>query len=343
MTTSTTPPPTGTQKLRFYQKGTFTVGNRLVSEGERSVQASIDRSNALTCGHRACQGCGEALGARYAIDAAMRATQGNLIAVNATGCLEVFTTPYPETSWQIPWIHSLFGNAAAVASGVAAAMRVKKRPNVRVIAQGGDGGTTDIGFGCLSGMFERNDDVLYICYDNEAYMNTGVQRSSATPPAARTATTPAVGDEPGNVFGSGKSMPKIAVAHRIPYVATATVADLHDLERKVLKAMSLHGARYIHIHVPCPLGWGSASHDTIRLARLAVESGMFPLFEAEHGVITGSRKIRHPVPVTEYLKPQKRFAHLFKDGGDDRIARIQAIADRNIIEFNLLDREEVAE
>jgi pyruvate ferredoxin oxidoreductase beta subunit len=192
-------------------------------------------------------------------------------------------------------------------------------------------------------MFERNDDVLYICYDNEAYMNPGVQRSSATPPAARTATTPAVGDEPGNVFGSGKSMPKIAVAHRIPYVATATVGDLHDLERKVLKAMSLHGARYIHIHVPCPLGWGSASHDTIRLARLAVESGMFPLFEAEHGVITGSRKIRHPVPVTEYLKPQKRFAHLFKDAGDDRIARIQAIADRNIIEFNLLDREEVAE
>ena len=343
MTTSTTPPPTGTQKLRFYQKGTFTVGNRLVSEWERSVQASIDRSNALTCGHRACQGCGEALGARYAIDAAMRATQGNLIAVNATGCLEVFTTPYPETSWQIPWIHSLFGNAAAVASGVAAAMRVKKRPNVRVIAQGGDGGTTDIGFGCLSGMFERNDDVLYICYDNEAYMNTGVQRSSATPPAARTATTPAVGDEPGNVFGTGKSVPKIAVAHGIPYVATATVADLHDLERKVLKAMSLHGARYIHIHVPCPLGWGSVSHDTIRLARLAVESGMFPLFEAEHGVITGSRKIRHPVPVTEYLKPQKRFAHLFKDAGDDRIARIQAIADRNIIEFNLLDREEVAE
>jgi pyruvate ferredoxin oxidoreductase beta subunit len=336
MTASTiTSVPPGTQKLRFYQKGTFTVGNRLVSEAERSVQASIDRSNGLTCGHRACQGCGEALGARYAIDAAMRATQGNLIAVNATGCLEVFTTPYPETSWQIPWIHSLFGNAAAVASGVAAAMRVKKRPNVRVIAQGGDGGTTDIGFGCLSGMFERNDDVLYVCYDNEAYMNTGVQRSSATPPAARPATTPAVGEEPGNVFGTGKSVPKIAVAHGIPYVATATVADLHDLERKVLKAMSLHGARYIHIHVPCPLGWGSAS-----LARLAVESGLFPLFEAEHGVITGSRKIRRPVPVSEYLKPQKRFAHLFKDDGDDRLARIQAIADRNIVEFNLLDRGE---
>ena len=213
-----------TQKLRFYQKGTFTVGNRLVSEKERSVQASIDRSNALTCGHRACQGCGEALGARYAIDAAMRATGGELIAVNATGCLEVFTTPYPETSWQVAWLHSLFGNAAAVATGVAAAMRVKGRREVRTIAQGGDGGTTDIGFGCLSGMFERNDDVLYICYDNEAYMNTGVQRSSATPPAARTATTPAMGAEPGNVFGTGKSVPKIAIAHGIPYVATASVA-----------------------------------------------------------------------------------------------------------------------
>jgi pyruvate ferredoxin oxidoreductase beta subunit len=340
MTDTTTAP--ATQKLRFYQKGTFTVGNRLVSEAERAVQASRDRSNALTCGHRACQGCGEALGARYAIDAAMRATNNNLIAVNATGCLEVFTTPYPETSWQIPWIHSLFGNAAAVASGVAAAMRVKNRPDVRVIAQGGDGGTTDIGFGCLSGMFERNDDVLYICYDNEAYMNTGVQRSSATPPTARTATTPAVGKEPGNVFGTGKSVPKIAVAHGIPYVATATVADLHDLERKVLKAIGLHGARYIHIHVPCPLGWGSASHDTIRLARLAVECGLFPLFEAEHGVITGSSKIRRPVPVTEYLKPQRRFAHLFKDHDDARLKHMQAIADHNIAEFNLLDGEDVA-
>ena len=342
MTDPATTASADTQKLRFYQKGTFTVGNRLVSDTERSVQASIDRSNALTCGHRACQGCGEALGARYAIDAAMRATRNNLIAVNATGCLEVFTTPYPETSWQIPWMHSLFGNAAAVASGVAAAMRVKKRPDVRVIAQGGDGGTTDIGFGCLSGMFERNDDVLYICYDNEAYMNTGVQRSSATPPTARTATTPAVGKEPGNVFGTGKSLPKIAVAHGIPYVATATVADLHDLERKVLKAMGIHGARYIHIHVPCPLGWGSASHDTIRLARLAVESGLFPLFEAAHGVVTGSTKIRRPVPVAEYLKPQRRFAHLFKDHDDARLAHMQAIADRNIAEFHLLDQEDAA-
>ena len=325
------------QKVKFYQKGTFTVGNRLVDQDRRAVQASSERSNAITSGHRACQGCGEALGARYALDAAMRATEGRLVAVNATGCLEVFTTPYPETSWQLPWMHSLFGNAAAVAAGVAAAYRVKGREDVRVVAQGGDGGTTDIGFGCLSGMFERNDDVLYICYDNEAYMNTGVQRSSATPPAARTATTPALGNEPGNVFGTGKNLPLIAMAHNIPYVATASVANLHDLERKVEKAVGLRGARYIHVFVPCPLGWGSASQDTIKIARLASECGLFPLFEAEHGAVTASLPIRRRVPVEDYLRPQKRFAHLFKDpDGVARIARLQRMADENIKRFDLL-------
>jgi pyruvate ferredoxin oxidoreductase beta subunit len=335
-----TPNTTEVQRLKFYQKGTLTVGNRLIDERERNVQASRDRSNALTSGHRACQGCGEALGARYAIDAAMRASANQLIAVNATGCLEVFTTPYPETSWQMPWMHSLFGNAAAVATGVAAATRVLKRDKVRVIAQGGDGGTTDIGFGCLSGMFERNDDVLYICYDNEGYMNTGVQRSSATPPTARTATTPAMGKEPGNVFGTGKFVPKIAVAHEIPFVATASVADLHDLEAKVTKAMSFHGARYIQINVPCPLGWGAASADTIKLARLAIETGLFPIFEAEHGRVTNVRKIRRRTPVVEYLKLQRRFAHLFRDGQiDPRVARLQAIADRHIEEYGLIEME----
>src|SRR5450755_4228309 len=218
------------QAVKFYQTGTFTVGNRLLSPAQRSVQASTERSNTLTSGHRACQGCGEALGARYALDAAMRATNNRLIAANATGCLEVFSTPYPESSWQLPWMHSLFGNAPAVATGIAAALRVKGRHDVRVVGQAGDGGTVDIGLGCLSGMFERNDDVLFICYDNGGYMNTGVQRFGATPPAARTATTQAVGPEPGNPFGQGKDLPRIAMAHDIPYVATATVADLLDLE-----------------------------------------------------------------------------------------------------------------
>ena len=325
------------QPVKFYQTGTFTVGNRLLPDAERSVQANMRRTNSLNSGHRACQGCGEALGARYAIDAAMNATRNQLVAANATGCLEVFSTPYPETSWQIPWIHSLFGNAAAVATGIAAALRVKGRNDVRVIAQGGDGGTTDIGFGCLSGMFERNDDVLYICYDNEAYMNTGVQRSSATPGAARTATTMAVGPEPGNAFGQGKNLPAIAIAHGVQYVATATVAELRDLEAKVTRAMEFRGARYIHIFVPCPLGWGHASHDTIRIARLAKETGLFPIYEAENGEVTSVSKIRHPLPVEEYLKPQKRFAHLFSPQPRKQvIAQIQAMADHNIRKFDLL-------
>ena len=328
------------QPISFYQTGTFTVGNRLLAPDERSVQAGVKRFNSLNSGHRACQGCGEALGARYAIDAAMDATHGQLIAANATGCLEVFSTPYPETSWQIPWVHSLFGNAAAVATGIAAALKVKGKHDVRVVAQGGDGGTTDIGFGCLSGMFERNDDVLYICYDNGGYMNTGVQRSSATPPAARTATTMAVGPEPGNPFGQGKFVPAIAMAHGIPYVATATVADLRDLEAKVRRAMEIRGARYIHILVPCPLGWGTASSDTIKMARLAKETGMFPVFEAEHGEVTAVLPIRKKLPVEDYLKPQKRYAHLFgKQPKVDVIAKLQALADRNVRKYGLLGEE----
>jgi len=253
-----------------FQTASLTPGNRLLPPGQHAGQADIERANSLDCGHRACQGCGEALGARYAIDAVMRATGKRAIACNATGCLEVFSTPYPESAWKLPWIHSLFGNAAAVATGVAAALKVKGHQDVRVIAQGGDGGTTDIGFGCLSGMFERNDDVLYICYDNQAYMNTGVQRSSATPPTARTATTLPVGPEPGNAWGQGKNLPLIAMAHGIPYVATATIADVRDLEAKVARAMSLRGARYLHLRpLPARLGLGLERHDTARTARTA--------------------------------------------------------------------------
>jgi len=325
------------QRIKFYQTGTFTVGNRLLGEEDRTVQSNMERTNSLNSGHRACQGCGEALGARYAIDAVMRASQNKMIAVNATGCLEVFSTPYPESSWQIPWMHSLFGNAPAVATGVAAALRAKGRTDVKVIAQGGDGGTVDIGFGCFSGMLERNDDVLYICYDNEAYMNTGVQRSGSTPPAARTMTTPAVGNRPGNSFGTGKNLPRIAMAHGIPYVATASVADLHDLEAKVTKASGMTGARYVHVHVPCPLGWAHDPALTIQVARLAVESGLFPLFESEFGRISGRTLIRKKVPVERYLELQGRFKHLFgKTPDTETIAGIQAIADHHIAEYGLM-------
>jgi pyruvate ferredoxin oxidoreductase beta subunit len=326
------------ETVKLYQVGTFAVGNRLLDPDERTVQSRHERSNTLTSGHRACQGCGEALGARYVLDAAMRATEGRLIAANATGCLEVFSTPYPESSWQLPWLHSLFGNAPAVASGMAAALKAKGRDQIRVIGQGGDGGTLDIGFACLSGMLERNDDVLYVCYDNEGYMNTGVQRSSATPPAARTANTKPVGPEPGNVFGQGKDAVLIAMAHDIPYVASATVADLHDLERKVERAMDFRGARYLHVLVPCPLGWGAEAKETIRIARLAHETGLFPVLEAEHGEVVAVSKIRRLVPVEQYLRLQRRFAHLFGDPPrQDVVDRLQAIADRNIRRYGLLE------
>ena len=329
-----------TQGVKFYQVGSRAVGNRLLDQSLRTGQANPDRQNSLNAGHRACQGCGEALGARYVVDTAFRAARGRLIVVNATGCLEVFSTPYPESSWQLPWLHSLFANAAPVATGVAAALKATGQEDIRVLAQGGDGATVDIGLSGLSGMFERNDDVLYVCYDNEAYMNTGVQRSGATPPAARTATTEAVGPQPGNRFGTGKDMPRIAMAHEIPYVATATVAELHDLEAKVEKAMSLHGARYLHVLVPCPLGWGSAPSDTINLARLAQRSGLFPLFEAEHGEVTAVLPIRGQVPVEDYLRPQKRFAHLFGDPPNTQmLSQLQQVADRNIARYGLLSEE----
>jgi pyruvate ferredoxin oxidoreductase beta subunit len=186
-------------------------------------------------------------------------------------------------------------------------------------------------------MFERNDDVLYVCYDNEGYMNTGVQRSGATPPAARTATTQAVGEAPGNVFGQGKSAPLIALAHEIPYVATATIADLHDLEAKVQRAMGMRGARYLHVLVTCPLGWGTASHGAVEIARLATQCGLFPVFEGAHGDVTSVTTIRRRVGVEEYLRPQRRFRHLFEpERRDDVIARIQARADRTIDRFGLL-------
>ena len=327
-------------ELKLYQVGTFAAGNRLLDISERTAQSDAGRSNSITSGHRACRGCGEALAARVVLDAAMRATDGRMVTVNATGCLEVFSTPYPESAWRVPWMHSLFGNAAAVASGVAATLQAQGRDDVRVVAQAGDGGTVDIGLGCLSGMFERNDDVFFICYDNQGYMNTGVQRSGATPAGANTATTRPVGTRVGNAFGTGKSLPVIAMAHQIPYVATATVADLHDLESKVSTAMQMHGARYLHVLVPCPVGWGTDSADTVRVARLAAESGFFPVFEAHDGEVSGVHRIRRQVPVEEYLRLQTRFAHLFGDPGHpDVVQRLQRQADRSILHFGLLDGE----
>jgi len=286
----------------------------------------VEKKDLFTSGHRACGGCGQALAARLVQDASGE----NTIACVATGCLEVFSSPYPDPSWRIPFLHSLFENASAVASGVEAAYKALKKGPVNIIAQGGDGSTADIGFQSISGMFERGHNVLYVCYDNEAYMNTGVQRSSFTPFGARTSTTPM-----GNKTRK-KNLPLIAADHGIPYVATATVDDFRDLQRKVKTALSIEGPKYIHILAPCPLGWGHHGELTVQICRLAKDSGLFPIYEIIDGKITNVRKIPAKVPVEEYLKLQGRFSHLFKKGGSKEIiAEIQQIANQNIERFNL--------
>lgn len=283
-------------------------------------------------GHTACPGCGQSLAARLVL----RASGRNVMVVNSTGCLEVFSSKYPESAWEVPWIHSLFENTSAVAAGIEAALKITGQlDRVRVIAQGGDGSTADIGLGAISGMLERGHDVLYICYDNEAYMNTGIQRSGSTPYYARTTTSPPGKVSRGN-WRPKKDVPQIALAHGIPYVAVASVGYPMDLDRKVRKALSIRGPKYVQIHVPCPLGWGTAPERTIDFARLAVLTGLYPLYEVENGELR-ALKIPKKVPVEEYLKEQVRFRHLF--GKEDRkkeIAEIQGIADQNIEKFGLI-------
>lgn len=279
-------------------------------------------------GHTACAGCGQATAAKLVIEAA----GSNTIVVNNTGCLEVFSTKYPETAWNVPWIHSLFENAAAVASGVEAALRyLGKKETTNVIAQAGDGGTADIGLQALSGMFERGHDILYVCYDNEAYMNTGIQRSGLTPFSSNTTTSPAGTQSSGNIRPK-KPMPEIAVAHGIPYVATGSIAFIPDLQRKVRKALSLKGPKYLQIHALCPLGWRYENEQGLIVAKMAVETGLYPLIEYENGVLI-SRKQITPKPVEEYLKIQGRFKHLLST--PEEIKKIQAIADANIARYNL--------
>ncbi len=286
----------------------------------------------LSPGHTACAGCGQSLAARLVIDAA----GPNTIVVNSTGCLEVFSTAYPDTAWEVPFIHSLFENSAAVASGVESALRQNgKLAEVRVISQAGDGGTADIGLQALSGMWERGHDILSICYDNEAYMNTGIQRSGLTPTYTSTTTSPASKTSAGNPRPK-KNMVEIAVAHGIPYVATASSGFPVDLQKKVKKALAIRGPKFLHVHVPCPLGWRHEPGQTYQIARLAVETGLFPLIEFENGKISGRYLIAKQKPVEDYLKPQGRFRHLFKPGGETALKEIQETANRNIERYGLV-------
>jgi pyruvate ferredoxin oxidoreductase beta subunit len=288
--------------------------------------------NFLAPGHRACAGCAMPTTVKLVLDAAGK----NTIVVSPTGCLEVTTTPFPESAWCVPWVHSLFENAAAVASGVEVMMKRRKK-DVNLLILAGDGSTFDIGMGSNSGMFERGHKVTYVCYDNEAYMNTGVQRSGSTPFCAQTTTTPPGSCSMGNPRPK-KDMPAIALAHKVPYVATASVSYPVDLRRKVKMALQASGPAYIQVNAPCITGWTFEAGTMVELARLAVETGLWPLLEWKEGELVGVKKIRRPRKVEDYLKPQGRFRHLFKrpEGAED-LRIIQKLADENIAKYHLVD------
>jgi pyruvate ferredoxin oxidoreductase beta subunit len=280
-------------------------------------------------GHRACGGCGAALATRLILKGCGKDT----IVASATGCLEVFSSPYPETAWKVPWIHSLFENNSAVASGIVASLKKQGRRE-KVVAIGGDGATLDIGMLCLSGAFERGHDFTYICYDNEAYMNTGIQRSGATPYDASTTTSPAGRCSVGNSRPK-KDLPQILVAHGAPYVATASIAYPADVVKKVEKAVNTPGACYVQIHAPCCTGWGFEGEKTIEIGKLAIETGLWVNYEMENGSLARVKKVVRK-PVENYLKEQKRFRHLFKPKvNTGEIAKIQAIADRNAEKYGI--------
>jgi pyruvate ferredoxin oxidoreductase beta subunit len=274
----------------------------------------------LAEGHNFCTGCGEAL----AIRLAMKALGENVVMAMATGCDEVCTTPLPYTSWRVPWLHTLFENAAAEISGVEAGLKIlvkKGRMPERDIvcaAMGGDGATSDIGMQALSGAFERGHDFIYICLDNEAYMNTGIQRSSATPYGASTTTAPAGKFSIGQITRK-KNMVAIAAAHGIPYVATACPSYRFDLMKKVKKGAESKGPAYVHILSPCPTGWRYSGNLTIDIGQLAVQTGIFPLYEIEGGRYRLNADPPELKPVGEYLKLQGRYRHLT----DEQIESIQ--------------------
>lgn len=278
------------------------------------IKRLIEQKEVFLPGHRACIGCGEALAVRLA----SKAIGDNAIIINATGCMEIVASQLPYTSWTVPWIHTLFENTAAVASGVESGLKVLvrkgRRPekNVKIVAIAGDGGTSDIGLQALSGALERGHNFTYICFDNEAYMNTGIQRSSATPFGATTTTSPA-GKKSSGQFSWKKNMPAIVAAHNIPYVATACHSYPYDLMAKVKKAVETPGPAYVHVFSVCPTGWRCGTDQTIQLGRLAVETGVFPLYSIENGDCKLSVDLKELKPLREYTKLQGRFRHLSEE------------------------------
>jgi len=309
---------------------------KILAEWKFTAKEFSQTPELFSSGHRACAGCGPAIALRLI----MKAARGPIIATNSTGCMEVVSTIYPYTSWKIPWIHTAFENVAANAAGIEAALKVMKKKGqlkydqVDVVAFGGDGGTFDIGIQALSGAVERGHDFLYVLYDNEAYMNTGIQRSSGTPMGAWTTTSPAGKVIPGKTERK-KPIADIMVAHEMPYVATASISHWKDLVVKARKGMEVNGPAFLHVFAPCPRGWRSETSKSVEISGLAVQTCVFPLWEAEYGeykLSSASNAIaRNPerkMPVEVYLKTQGRFRHLFKPENRHVLEAIQKEVDR---------------
>ena len=266
------------------------------------VDVDVLESGVMTSGHLACQGCGAPVAMRHVLSVLGKRT----VLVIPACCYTIIAGPFPYSGFRIPIYHTAFETAASCASGVRAALEIKKKKGIHVVAWAGDGGTFDIGIQALSGAVERDNDFIYICYDNEAYMNTGIQRSSATPKGAWTTTTPAQHPK----LTPKKNMVEIMAAHRIRYAATASVAYPDDLKAKVRKAKKTKGTRFIHILSPCPPGWRYSPELTIKLARMAVDCRVFPLYEVENGIDYRMTVEPKGVPVGDYVKMQGRFRHL---------------------------------
>lgn len=284
---------------------------------------SVSPQEMFVSGHNCCAGCGQAIAFRNIMNAAGPET----IVLQGTGCLEVTTCYNDVSAFRLPWMHSLFENSAALATGVLASLKNQNK-SAFVIAQGGDGSSFDIGFGLISGAWARGDDFLYICYDNEGYMNTGYQKSGSSPLGSSTSTAPSGSKIAGNQYYK-KDMVKIALAHGCTYVATAGIHNVLDLANKIKKAKTIPGPKYLQVLVPCIPGWKIKADSAVSIAELAFKTGLYPLEEYEYGQLTKVQTYGENVPpVTDYLFTQKRFAHL-KDNSE-MIAKIQAIAETNI-------------
>ena len=308
----------------------------MASEWKFTAKEIAEKPELFMSGHRACAGCAPATAHRLIL----KAVRGPTIVTHSTGCMEVTSTIYPFTAWKIPWIHTAFENVAANASGIEAAVKILrkkgrlKHEHVDVIAFGGDGGTFDIGIQALSGAVERGHDFLYVLYDNEAYMNTGIQRSGGTPFGAWTTTSPAGKKIPGKPQLK-KPIADIMIAHEMPYVATASPAYWIDLIKKVRKGLEVEGPAFLHVIAPCPRGWRSDPAKSIGISRTAVETCVFPLWEAtstEYNLSAPSKGIalkpERKKPVQEYLKTQGRFRHLFTPKFEHLVEKIQTVVDR---------------